>query len=115
MNDNRETSEPLRQLLHEWRVGSTAPPRFAEGVWRRIEREQRTPESPWKALAGWFALQFARPAFATVFVAVLLAGGLTAGVFQAQDKVEHASAAQRSSYLRSVNPYFAAAQNPAAP
>ena len=115
MNDNRESSEALRQLLHEWRVESTAPPQFAEGVWRRIEREQRNSESPWKALVGWFALRLARPAFAGAFVATLLGTGLAVGVFQAQHKVEHASAAQRSSYLRSVNPYFAAAQNPAAP
>jgi hypothetical protein len=117
MKDQREypANDPLRQVLQEWRVETSPPPRFAEGVWRRIELEEITAASPWAALAGWLAQRLARPAFASVLVAGLLATGLAAGIIQAQDKVEHASAQQRSQYLQSVNPYFVAAQHPAAP
>ncbi len=117
MKDQREypANDPLRQVLHEWRVETAPPPRFAEGVWRRIEREQRAEISPWtvlgRSLSGWLA----RPVFASAYVALLLAAGLAFGFFQAEDKVEHASAAHRSQYLQSVNPYFVAAQHPAAP
>jgi hypothetical protein len=117
MNDQRESpaNDPFRQLLQEWQIEAVPPPRFAESVWRRIEREQSAETSAWTALGQWLSGWLARPAFASAYVALLLATGLAAGFFQAEDKVEHASAQQRSQYLQSVNPYFAAAQHPAAP
>lgn len=111
MNDKHHppANDPLRQALREWRVEASPPPRFAEGVWRRIERQERESESPWSALAGWFAHWLARPAFASVFLAAVLGAGLAAGIHQAQDKVEQASVEQRAQYLRTVNPYFVSA------
>jgi hypothetical protein len=117
MKDQREypANDPLRQLLQEWRVESSPPPRFAEGVWRRLECEQPAEIFPWTTLGRWLSSWLARPVFASAYVALLLAAGLAVGFFQAEDKVEHASAAQRSQYLQSVNPYFVAAQHAAAP
>lgn len=105
------SSEPLRQVLREWRVETSPPPRFAEGVWRRIEREERPVVSPWTALGRWVAGWLVRPALASAFMASVLAAGLAAGFFQAQDKVEQTAEQQRSQYLRSVNPYFVSAQH----
>lgn len=117
MNDQRQspTNDPLRQVLREWHVEAAPPPRFNEGVWRRIEREQQATMSPWAAIARWLAGWLARPVPAGAFVTVLLAVGLAAGMLQARDRIEQASAQQRSLYLQSVSPYFVASQNPPSP
>jgi hypothetical protein len=96
----------LSVLLREWKVGVCLPPRFQEGVWRRIEREQaRSQVHMWHAFSQWVDSVFRRPALAVSYVAVLLLVGLTPGYFRAQENSARAEAQWRMSYVQSVDPY----------
>ena len=58
------SDEQLRQNLQQWKVKATLPPRFQEGVWRRIEHDEaRVPA--WKLLFQRLNAALARPALAT--------------------------------------------------
>jgi hypothetical protein len=115
LNQVSQTPDALRQVLRQWRVEPALPPRFSEGVWRRIEREAASAQAPWAVMGRWMAGWLSRPAWATGFVGVFLAIGLAAGYFQAKDHLKATSARERSLYLQSVNPYFAAAPAPPVP
>ena len=101
-----EDDKKLSELLREWRVEVSLPPRFQEQVWRRIERADVHSEvNLWRAFTRWVEATFARPALAVSYVAVLLVAGLTTGYVQAQDKSAQAEARWRTAYVRSVDPY----------
>ncbi len=103
----RDTNDArLDPLLREWRVDEALPPRFQEGVWRRIEQvEVPRAFTPWDVFRSWIEAAFSRPAFATAYVAVLLVAGLLAGNWQAQRANEHGQSRARAHYVQSVDPY----------
>jgi hypothetical protein len=83
MNEERFNPEDakLSALLRESRAKPSLPPRFQEGVWRRIEEAEASPENSrglsWlEAIVAW-AL---RPRFALAMAVVLIAAGSLAGV-----------------------------------
>ncbi|MFO1511994.1 MAG: hypothetical protein U1F83_03625 [Verrucomicrobiota bacterium] len=106
---NPDNDRQLSQLLHEWNPKSSLPPRFQERVWNAIDRaEARKPEGALVMFTRWVEAVFRRPAFATVYVAVLLFVGLGAGYLQAQDKTAQTESKMRALYVQSVDPYLAA-------
>ncbi len=101
-NDMADPSDGrLRQLLQASRPAPALPPRFAEGVWRRIENAepQSNAEAPaW--LESLLALVF-RPKLAFVAMAVLVITGAALGV-QSGAHVAREQALQH--YLAAVAP-----------
>ncbi len=82
--------------------------RFQERVWKAIDRaEASKPQSTFVEVVRWIEAAFRRPAFATVYVAVLLFVGLGAGYLQAQDKTAQTESKMRSLYVQSIDPYQA--------
>lgn len=103
-----DNDRQLSELLHEWNPQSSFPPRFQERVWKEIDRaEAQKPQSTLIVVARWIEAVFRRPAFATVYVAVLLFVGLGAGYLQAQDKTTQTESKMRSLYVQSIDPYQA--------
>jgi len=101
-----ESEEPVRKLLHEWKVGAPLPPRFSERVWQRIERAQaQVRPSPLDALRAWLANVMPRPAVAFSYIVILFMVGIVTGQWQARVKTEelHSNLSQR--YVQSVDPY----------
>ena len=90
----------LGSLLREARTTPSLPPRFREGVWRRIEEG----EIPATARVSWLdalAAKVLRPRFAMAGAVVLIcAGSIFGAVHGAQ--VNHEDAQSR--YLASVAP-----------
>lgn len=92
--------EKLSALLHGTRPMPSLPPRFQEGVWRRIEESEiPTPArmGPLDALIAW-AL---RPKFALAAAIVLVAAGSIAGARQG-NQAAHQDAQSR--YIATVAP-----------
>ena len=103
-----ENDRQLSELLHEWKPPTALPPRFQERVWKEIDRaEAQKPQGTLVMVARWIESAFRRPAFATVYVAVLLFVGLGAGYLQAQDKTAQTDSKMRSLYVQSIDPYRA--------
>jgi len=99
-----ENPEPFRTLLLEWKVTTPLPPRFAEGVWRRIDRTGVKP-SLWDALQHWLSTALPRPAVAVAYVTVLLVAGVAAGYMQARNETVRLKGELGSRYVQSVDPY----------
>src|SRR5262245_43202587 len=95
----------LERVLQEWRVTSPLPPRFTEQVWKRIERAEIPSISVIDALRTWFALTFARPAFAFAYVLVLITAGVAFGLVQANQQTARWDRQLETGYVRSVDPY----------
>jgi hypothetical protein len=94
----------LSQLLHEYKVDASLPPRFNEQVWRRIE--SRAPAASTLAnLRTWIALAFARPSFAISYVAILLLAGLLVGLWQAHATSQRTAETLSTRYVQMVDPY----------
>lgn len=92
----------LGSLLRDSRAAPPLPPRFHEGVWRRIEDAEApvTPvgEPTWvDALVAWVL----RPRLAFAFAATLMLAGILAGA-HAGNQVARQDAATR--YLTTVAP-----------
>ena len=105
-NQDPEADQRLRNLLRSWVVDTPLPPRFKESVWRRIERANLQPESPfWAGLLRLIEVSLPRPKVAFAYVTLLLALGLTAGAWAAQVKSSHADASLGLRYVQSVDPY----------
>jgi hypothetical protein len=91
---------PLSSLLHEARATPSLPPRFREGVWRRIEEA----ETPAIVRVGWLdalAAWALRPRFAVAAAVVLICAGSVFGAVQGA-QANHQQAQSR--YLSSVAP-----------
>ncbi len=84
--ENPIQSDPaLSQVLREWKVEGSLPPRFQEQVWRRIEQAEAQVRVPaWVLLWQRVTAALARPTPAFSYVAVLLLAGLLAGYWQAR-------------------------------
>ena len=92
----------LGTLLRESRVSPALPPRFQEGVWRRIEEA----EAPARATGGlgWMnalAALVLRPRFALATAAVLIVAGTLFGV---RDGNQMAKQDAQARYLAVVAP-----------
>jgi hypothetical protein len=94
------SDEKLSTLLRNARSLPSLPPRFQEGVWRRIE-ESEAPSAvrlSWlDALATW-AL---RPRFALAIAVVLVCAGSLAGAVQGHEAAREQA---QTRYLTSVAP-----------
>ena len=92
----------LGALLRESRVSPELPPRFQEGVWRRIEEA----DAPVKSTAGiaWvdaLAALVLRPRLALATDAVLMVAGALLGVRDGSQSAHHDAQAR---YLAAVAP-----------
>lgn len=102
MKDNQTK---LELLLKEWSVTSPLPPRFAEHVWKRIERAEAPRVALADALSAWFAMVFARPAYAVAYVSALFVIGVVLGFVQANQKTAHWDRQLETRYVQSIDPY----------
>lgn len=104
----KNRDEALSRVLKEWRTDAPLPPRFQEGVWRRIERAQ-VPITPsaWTVLAHWVGNLLPRPALAVSYVAILLTVGVTAGWAQARQENARVKGELGERYVRVLDPYQA--------
>ena len=101
-----QNDEPVGKLLHEWKVTTPLPPRFAEGVWRRIDRADTAVNlSLWDAFQHWLSTALPRPAFALAYVTMLLLTGIAAGYWQARGESSRLSGELSTRYVQSVDPY----------
>ena len=100
--------DPRDEVLKEWKVDSTLPPRFQEQVWQRIAvQERRTNRGSWQAILYWVEGMMARPALAVSYVAVLFMLGASTGYWHAQWKAEQTVTELQSRYIHAVDPYKA--------
>ena len=100
----------LHALLRECKVANALQPRFQEGVWRRITRQEEEPSGMtglWFACARWIDTMLPRPALAASYVTVLLVIGASAGWAQARQEKARVSVELSSRYVQSVDPYQA--------
>jgi len=93
----------LSTLLRASRVAPALPPRFQQGVWRRIEEA----DSPIKSAGGltWLdalAALVLRPRFAIATAAVLVVAGALLGVHDGGQMVKQDAQAR---YLAAVAPH----------
>jgi len=98
------SDKALSQVLGEWKVKTSLPPRFQDAVWHRIERSE-TREPAWKLLWARLTAAIARPTLATSYLAVLLLAGLLAGYWQARVANAHAEAQLSARYVQVIDPY----------
>ena len=108
MKPESENPEPLRKLMREWQVNEPLPPRFQEGVWRRIQQAEATPVTTttlWSDFRSWLATVTPRPAFAVAYLSVLLVAGMAAGYWQARQNTAHLDNELGTRYVQSVDPY----------
>ena len=104
---NNENINPadakLGAWLHEARVAPALPPRFQEGVWRRIEKA----EAPARAAGDptWLdalVVLLLRPRWAVPAAAVLIAAGALLGAREGGQLARHDAQAH---YLAAVAPH----------
>jgi len=97
-----EDSE-LRRLLQEAHPVPALPPRFQEGVWRRLEQEELRLEevSPRTWLDRWVQQLF-RPGFAVAGLAALMLTGGWLGLRSGDTRVQQM---EQTRYLASVSPF----------
>lgn len=98
--------EPIRKLMRDWTVTAPLPPRFNEGVWRRIEQSEASPTLMiWLAVADWVATVLPRPTVAVSYVTMLLLIGISAGHWQVRNHTAHVDHELGARYVQSVDPY----------
>ena len=109
-NSVPENDEKLSRLLREAKVDASLPPRFQEGVWRRIETEA-SPRVKQPSLsdlfAHWLGAILPRPAMATAYIAVLLTVGITVGWAQANQTNARVKSELSDHYVSVLDPYQA--------
>lgn len=100
---NHETSNPndprLSALLRASRVSPPLPPRFQEGVWRRIENAETGAKA-----GSWLdalAVLILRPRFALAAAAILVFTGILLG---AHTGVQSARLEAQARYLEAIAP-----------
>lgn len=102
---------PLNALLKAWKPNASLPPSFQDQVWRRIDlTEHSSPLEPGliQHALSWLAAQLPRPAYATAYLALLLAMGAGLGWNQAQKQTTRVTTELGSRYAQSVDPYSSA-------
>ena len=106
--DSNADNPKLGALLREAHPAPALPPRFQEGVWRRLERAER----PTKVASplGWlehFVRNVLRPAYATAALAAVMLAGTWFGI---RDGDGQAHRAERTRYVAAVSPFHRTAQ-----
>jgi hypothetical protein len=99
-----QNDEPLRRVLSGWPVEAALPPRFQEGVWRRIELNETQTKS-WTQVFARLLAGIGTPRMATSYVVVLLLAGILAGYWQARISNAHAEEVLSARYVQLVDPY----------
>lgn len=110
MEPQSENPEPLRQVMREWRVTESLPPRFQEGVWRKIQQAESsaapaTTTTLWSVFQACLASVVPRPAVAVAYVAVLFAVGTASGYWQARSRTSRSHDEWATRYVQAVDPY----------
>ena len=106
MPENTPTPDPLDQKLKRWNVSATLPPRFQENVWKRVTALDKSPAgSFWRTVEQRLASAFLRPAFASAYLAILLAAGLGTGYWQGRAKTAQVDKVLAAKYVQAVDPY----------
>lgn len=104
--EESKTNEALGRTLKAWKVAEPLPPRFAEGVWQRIARnERRAPDS---ILITWlerFRRGIIHPALAGSYIALLLFAGSGVGYWRAQVVKERVTEELGARYVHLMDPY----------
>ena len=104
--DLMQSDQALSQVLREWKVESSLPPRFHEQVWRRIERAELQVQVPaWLLLWRRLTAALARPTPAISYVTVLLLAGLLAGYWQARATRAQADEHMGARYVQMVSSF----------
>ena len=107
-NQSPENDETMRKVMREWTVDAPLPPRFQEQVWQRIARIETKPEAAARTgLWRWIDSVLPRPQFAFAYLAVLLASGLAAGSWAAQNTNSRLDSNLSLRYVQSIDPYRA--------
>lgn len=89
----------LRTLLRTAHPTPALPPRFQEGVWRRLERSERPRPTP-----GWLQSLLAallRPAYASIGLAAVMIAGVGLGL---HDSEVSSLRTEQARYLAAVSP-----------
>jgi hypothetical protein len=96
-------NDPLRNLLRSARPEPTLPPRFQEGVWRRLEKDDSPGLAAPSAIARLESLieRLLLPRFALASLAVLLVAGGVTGILTSGSV---AKAQAQGRYLSAVAP-----------
>ena len=100
MNRNQDEAR-LRALLLESRSSPALPPRFQEGVWRRIEHAEAGRSDERQSWLDAFLNMVLRPRLAFAAVAVLVLAGTVLGV---REGVQTARQEAQARYLTAVAP-----------
>jgi hypothetical protein len=110
--ENTAPDEKLDDLLREWKIEESLPPRFDEGVWQRVARqEDRRTTTMLDRLSGWVGLLLARPSVAVSYVALLLMVGLAAGYWQARSTEARTDERLGARYVQMLDPYQSQSQS----
>jgi hypothetical protein len=88
INLNPEDAK-LRDLLRQSRVAPALPPRFQEGVWRRIESAEAARGAARRNWLDSFVQWVLRPKPALVGMAVLMLTGSLIGVHEGAQNARH--------------------------
>ena len=96
--------------MREWRVTEPLPPRFQEGVWRKIQQADSsaapaTTTTLWALLMARMAAVLPRPAVAVAYMAVLFAVGTASGYWQARTQTSRSHEQMGTRYVQAVDPY----------
>ncbi|HYP16498.1 MAG TPA: hypothetical protein VEQ65_04745 [Opitutus sp.] len=109
------TPDPLDPLLDHWSQTPDPSPRLTSEVWRRIALAEEASHPAragfWAGIESWFA----RPPFATMFVASCALLGLFLAEVRVNRLQQERSAQLARSYLQLIDPLLKAdriAQNP---
>ena len=96
----------LHQTLRDWKVDASLPPRFDEGVWKKIQRaESGVTVNLWAVLRVRLAEALARPSLAVSYVVVLMLVGSAAGYWQGRLHSQRADERYSAQYVADVDPY----------
>src|SRR5690242_19784182 len=106
MREEPQNEQTQNQLLREWRVERSLPPRFQENVWQRIAQAETQREISLPGLIrGWLEGLLPAPKLAYTYAVVLLALGIAAGAWAAQAQNSKAELSLGARYLQTIDPY----------
>jgi hypothetical protein len=100
VNQNPDDAR-LRALLRESRSSPQLPPRFQDGVWRRIEKRETDPSAGRSSWLDVIASLVFRPRLALAAVAMLVLIGTVFGVREGVQTARHEA---QTRYLTAVAP-----------
>ena len=102
----------LSDVLKEWHIDTTPPPRFREGVWRRIAVSQEshgTRSRFWASLVFHWENLTRKPVGVVACLSLFTAVGIGFGLWHAQAFTLRAETAWQNAYFQSVSPTSATA------